>query len=116
MFDEIIKEIKKTGNNPRILRAIRAGREGYFDRVCPNKKCAGEFKVLFADWKDKVKDEAVFCPFCRHERHWLSGIIPNRSDISGRRQRLKPQSSLVRPLIEGSVERVQSGLVVVSSQ
>jgi len=25
-----------------------------------------QFKVLMADWKDKVRDDEVFCPFCGH--------------------------------------------------
>ncbi|MCZ6654727.1 MAG: hypothetical protein O7D91_17085 [Planctomycetota bacterium] len=41
--------------------------KGYYDRVCPASKCAGQFKVLFDDWTDKVSDARVFCPFCRHD-------------------------------------------------
>ncbi len=25
-----------------------------------------DFKVLFDDWRDKIRDEEVFCPLCRH--------------------------------------------------
>lgn len=38
---------------------------GYFDRKCPNKECGIHFKVLFQDWKNKVKDEIVYCPICK---------------------------------------------------
>src|SRR4051794_34235935 len=41
---------------------------GYFDRRCPSSECAFEFKVLFDDWKEKVSNEHVYCPLCRHDQ------------------------------------------------
>lgn len=40
---------------------------GFLDRLCPDERCGAEFKVLSEDWRDKVRDEAAFCPLCRHE-------------------------------------------------
>ena len=40
--------------------------DGYFDRECPSGECQFQFKVLMEDWKAKVRDEEVFCPFCGH--------------------------------------------------
>ncbi|MCY4190888.1 MAG: hypothetical protein OXD42_06135, partial [Rhodospirillaceae bacterium] len=40
--------------------------DGYFDRECPSEECKFQFKVLMGDWKAKVRDEEVFCPFCGH--------------------------------------------------
>ena len=40
--------------------------EGYFDRECPSEECQFQFKVHSEDWKVKVRDEEVFCPFCGH--------------------------------------------------
>ena len=40
--------------------------DGYFDRECPNEKCKSAFKIILDDWKDKVRDEEVFCPICGH--------------------------------------------------
>jgi len=39
--------------------------DGYLDRACPNEICQAEFKILVEDWKEKVRDEEVFCPVCR---------------------------------------------------
>ena len=38
--------------------------DGYLDRTCPNEVCQSEFKILAEDWKEKVRDEEVFCPVC----------------------------------------------------
>jgi hypothetical protein len=40
--------------------------EGYFDRECPSADCLFQFKVHEDDWRDKVRDAEVFCPFCGH--------------------------------------------------
>jgi hypothetical protein len=38
--------------------------KGYFDRRCPHPECGAGFKVIFDDWRDKVPNEAAFCPKC----------------------------------------------------
>src|ERR1700719_1361457 len=40
--------------------------EGYIDRECPSPECMFSFKVYTDDWRDTVRDEEVFCPFCGH--------------------------------------------------
>jgi uncharacterized Zn finger protein (UPF0148 family) len=66
MFDELIREVEKLGKTHTFSISVSLDDKGYYDRVCPNEKCTGAFKVFFEDWKDKVRDEEVFCPFCRH--------------------------------------------------
>lgn len=44
--------------------SIPTDEDGYLDRACPNNVCEAAFKVSVDDWKDKVKDEKVFCPVC----------------------------------------------------
>lgn len=39
----------------------------YLDRKCPSENCKSDFKVLFEDWRDKVRDDVVYCPICRSE-------------------------------------------------
>ncbi len=54
---------------------IPADKDGYLDRTCPNDVCKATFKVLVSDWKDKVRDEEVFCPVCGHaaeSNQWFS--------------------------------------------
>ena len=46
---------------------IQLDDKGYLDRRCPGDSCESEFKVFFDDWTDKVLDERVYCPICRHE-------------------------------------------------
>ncbi|MBX3394296.1 MAG: hypothetical protein KF841_02895 [Phycisphaerae bacterium] len=67
MFDDIIRELKRLEQPRRVSINVALDDKGYYDRECPNSECGGHFKVLFDDWRDKVRDEQVFCPFCRHE-------------------------------------------------
>jgi uncharacterized Zn finger protein (UPF0148 family) len=67
MFDDIIREMKKLSEPRQVRISIPLDDKGFYDRECPNSECGGAFKVLFEDWRDKVTDECVFCPFCRHE-------------------------------------------------
>jgi hypothetical protein len=65
MFDDVIRELRKLESGVQIRIDLQLDYDGYLDRVCPNPECTAEFKVLFEDWRDKVRDEAVFCPICR---------------------------------------------------
>jgi len=40
--------------------------DGYIDRECPSPECLFSFKVSAKDWREKVRNEEVFCPFCGH--------------------------------------------------
>lgn len=51
----------------RVPIEIPLDEHGHMDRRCPSAECKSEFKVLFADWRDKVRDDVVYCPICRHE-------------------------------------------------
>lgn len=53
-------------DNFSIKVSIPTDEDGYLDRECPNEVCLASFKVLADDWKDKVRDEEVFCPVCGH--------------------------------------------------
>jgi len=37
------------------------------DKECPVENCQFNFKVKEEDWTNIFKDEAVYCPLCRHE-------------------------------------------------
>lgn len=64
MFDDVLRKLKNMEHGIQVSIEMPLDDEGYFDRVCPHKECQREFKVLFKDWKEKVSDERVFCPFC----------------------------------------------------
>ena len=66
MFENLLREIKKLdGHKVSIL--IETDEDGYVDKECPSGSCKFKFKVHAEDWKDIFRDEAVYCPLCRHE-------------------------------------------------
>ena len=67
MFDKLIRELEKLQRIKSVSVPIKADKDGYFDKECPNEECLFQFKVDEQDWKDLFKDEKVFCPLCRHE-------------------------------------------------
>ena len=66
MFDETIRALKRLEEPQKVSVTVEchADADGYIDKECPNEDCAFEFKVHAQDWRDKVRDEEVFCPFC----------------------------------------------------
>jgi len=64
MFDELLRELRRLEAPQQIRVSIPSDDEGYLDRECPAPECLFEFKVHEEDWRDKVRDEEVFCPFC----------------------------------------------------
>jgi hypothetical protein len=67
MFDKLLREMKKLERGVKVPIQIPLDEKGYMDRQCPSGECEAEFKVLFEDWRDKVRDEVVYCPICRFE-------------------------------------------------
>ncbi|MEA3250598.1 MAG: hypothetical protein U9Q35_03310 [Pseudomonadota bacterium] len=66
MFEDLIKEMECL-NGQRVSTEIQADEKGYIDKQCPAEECEFIFKVNEQDWGDVFKDEAVWCPMCRHE-------------------------------------------------
>ncbi len=66
MFDDLTRELRRLEAGHRIAVPMPSDADGYFDRECPSAECQFEFKVHADDWRDKVRDEEVFCPFCGH--------------------------------------------------
>ena len=67
MFDEMRRMLRKYEQGVQISVDIPLDDEGHFDRLCPSPECAAEFRINVDDWKEKVQDEVVYCPLCRHE-------------------------------------------------
>jgi hypothetical protein len=65
MFDELQRALRRI-EGQKVSLAIPSDSEAYFDRECPSEKCLFQFKVHEQDWREKVRDEEVFCPFCGH--------------------------------------------------
>ena len=66
MFEDLIKEISRL-DGQSVSIEIETDENGYIDKQCPSEDCEFLFKVNEDDWADIFKDEAVWCPFCRHE-------------------------------------------------
>lgn len=68
MFEETMRKLRSLERATMISVKVELDDDGYLDRLCPNSECKRAFKVLMEDWKTKVADARVYCPFCRHER------------------------------------------------
>lgn len=66
MFEDLIKEMKRI-NGQSVSVPIESDENGYIDKQCPSEECEFIFKVNEEDWANIFKDEAVWCPLCRHE-------------------------------------------------
>lgn len=66
MFESLLREIKKL-DGLKVSVPIKTDEEGYMDKECPSVSCMFIFKVHEEDWANIFRDEAVFCPMCRHE-------------------------------------------------
>ncbi|RFC34501.1 MAG: hypothetical protein DID91_2727702637 [Candidatus Nitrotoga sp. MKT] len=66
MFKDLIAKMNRL-NGQTISVPIECDEKGYIDKQCPSKECEFLFKVQKDDWKDIFKNEAVWCPLCRHE-------------------------------------------------
>lgn len=67
MFDALISRIKQMDAGVRISIPIALDDEGYYDRICHSPEYQAEFKVLWEDWRNIVRDDVVYCPTCRFE-------------------------------------------------
>jgi hypothetical protein len=67
MFDKLLREMKKLESGVQVPIQIHLDDDGQLDRRCPSEECQANFKVLLDDWKNKVLDEAAYCPICRYE-------------------------------------------------
>ena len=66
MFEETIRTLRQLDGTTSVSVPISYDKEGYFDRECPSEECQFQFKIHSEDWKVKVRDKEVFCPFCGH--------------------------------------------------
>lgn len=66
MFENILRDLERL-NSMTVSVSVEVDEKGYFDKQCPASTCEFIFKVNAEDWKNIVKDEAVWCPMCGHE-------------------------------------------------
>lgn len=101
MFDELLKAAKElNGKQVQISSGVVRDAEGYIDRQCPAEICEFVFKVHVDDWRDKVRDEEVFCPLCGHAALSKSWFTHEQVEFQ-RHQAL----TLVKQHIRGAMQR-----------
>jgi len=66
MFEDLINEMNRLDGQSVSIK-IEADEKGYIDKQCPSEDCEFVFKVNEEDWSNILRDEAVWCPFCRNE-------------------------------------------------
>lgn len=64
MFEDAIKAMEQMKS---VSIPIETDEKGYIDKQCPSEECEFIFKVNENDWSSIFKNEAVWCPLCRHE-------------------------------------------------
>lgn len=79
MFDELQRTLRRLEGVTKLSVSFPSDGDGYFDRECPSNECMFQFKVHEDDWREKVRDEEVFCPFCGHfadaQKWWTQGQV-----------------------------------------
>ena len=66
MIEELLRELRHLEGRHEVSAPLPSDADGYFDRECPPSACHFQFKVHEEDWRDKVREEEVFCAFCGH--------------------------------------------------
>jgi len=82
MFDESKRMARRLQRGVQVPVQVSLDEKGYFDRQCPSDECRAGFKVLFADWKEKVRNDVVYCPVCRRESPATEWNTPRQRDYS----------------------------------
>lgn len=78
MFEETIRALRRLEGQTTVPVPVSDDDEGYFDRECPSEECLFQFKVFDEDWKEKVRDEEVYCPNCGHTANSQSWWTPEQ--------------------------------------
>lgn len=122
MFDETLRALRQLEQGMRISIDLPLDEKGSIDRRCPSSECGRHFKVVYEDWREKVRDERAFCPYCRFEQDlqdWntsdqeehirsvglahVQGIIDRAMKSDARRQNMRERSRPRRGFIDISM-------------
>jgi hypothetical protein len=77
MFDDLMRTLRQLERGVEVSVPARFDEDAddYIDRACPGDDCKFSFKVHAEDWRNIVRDQEVFCPFCGHSaqaKSWLT--------------------------------------------
>ncbi|MBQ4915498.1 hypothetical protein J8L85_13670 [Maribacter sp. MMG018] len=71
-------------NISKISIPITPDKNGMIDRQCPKSECESLFKIHKEDWLNIVRDEEVFCPFCKNNSEAKSYLtIEQNNEVIG---------------------------------
>lgn len=69
-INDMIRKLKRLQNEIENLSAkeirIIPDKKGMIDRQCPKEECQTLFKVNSEDWRNIVREEGAFCPYCKN--------------------------------------------------
>ena len=65
MFEDLIKQMEKM-KQQKVSVPIEPDEKGYIDKQCPSEECKFIFKVNEEDWKNTLRNGAIWCPLCGH--------------------------------------------------
>jgi uncharacterized Zn finger protein (UPF0148 family) len=86
MFEDTIRALRRLEGAAQVSVPISDDEEGYFDRECPSSECLFQFKIQSEDWKEKVRDDEVFCPNCGHTANsgswWTQEQIAHAREVA----------------------------------
>jgi hypothetical protein len=66
MFEELLRELDRLSGTHMVSVKVPSDMDRYFDRECPSAECTFQFKAHEDDWREKVCNKEMFCPFCGH--------------------------------------------------
>lgn len=84
---DMLRKVEEMGRQIHDLSSktvnIEPDSDGMIDKECPKEVCKNYFKIHEEDWKNKVKDETVYCPFCRNISKASEYIPKDQKEIIG---------------------------------
>ena len=80
VFDDVLRKLRQLERGVQVPIELDLDDNGHLDRVCPSDDCGTNFKVMFEDWRDLVRDEEVFCPLCRHDAESSEWNTPEQAE------------------------------------
>jgi len=104
MFDELKKQIRALEGELEVEVEVPTDEKGYSDRQCPAANCRFLFKVHQEDWRNRFREEAVYCPLCRNEARADKWWTAEQTDYLMRSAEVEARRRLA-----GALERGVSG-------
>jgi hypothetical protein len=80
VFEDVMRKLRQLERGIQVPIDLELDDNGYLDRVCPSEDCGTNFKVKFEDWRNIVREDEGFCPFCRHNAESTGWNTPEQEE------------------------------------